>query len=88
MRRSSTSLTGGNDRRRSSLSVSPVRGKVSPPKENTWTAPEHAIADEDDDVEVNLKDGYISGTGSEADEDETADEIIMKEVERRGAKEG
>lgn len=53
------------------------------------SAHEHAIVDEDDEeLEVNLKDGYISGTGSDAEEDESADEIIMKEVERRGAKEG
>jgi lactate dehydrogenase-like 2-hydroxyacid dehydrogenase len=52
--------------------------------------PEHAIVDEDDEdeVEVKLKDGYISGTASDVDEEETADEIIMKELDRRGAKEG
>lgn len=52
--------------------------------------PEHAIVDEDDEdeVEVKLKDGYISGAASDVDEEETADEIIMKELDRRGAKEG
>lgn len=54
--------------------------------------PEHAIMDEEDEdeVEVKLKDGYISGSGtaSDVDEEETADEIIMKELDRRGAKEG
>jgi hypothetical protein len=75
-------LTSGSGRRRSSASGSPVDVK-------TWTSPEHAIVDEDDeDVEVHLKGGYKSGTGSDAEEDETADEVIMKEVEKRGAKEG
>jgi hypothetical protein len=91
MRRSSTTLTGGSGRRRSSVTaISPTREKagVSPEK---WTpsSHEHAIVDEDDEkLEVDLKDGYKSGTGSDAEEDETADEIIMKEVEKRGAKEG
>ena len=94
MRRSSTTLTGGSGRRRSSVTaISPTREKagISPTREKAWvpSAHEHAIVDEDDEeLEVNLKDGYISGTGSDAEEDETADEIIMKEVERRGAKEG
>jgi hypothetical protein len=92
VRRSSTSLSsGGPTRRRSSAPVSPI----SPTKEKTrptYVAPapavECAIDEDDDDVEVKLKGGYISGTGSDAEEEETADEIIMKEVERRGAKEG
>jgi hypothetical protein len=95
VRRSSTSISGGSHtRRRSSAPASPI----SPTKEKRPTvyAPptaiagsEHAIVDEDDDdVEVKLKGGYISGSGSDAEEEETADEIIMKEVERRRAKEG
>lgn len=97
VRRSSTSLHS-NPTRRSSVPVSPTspirektqdeaasRGRRAPP------APEHAIVDEDEEdeeVEVKLKDGYISGTGSDVEEEETADEIIMKELDRRGAKEG
>jgi hypothetical protein len=66
---------------------------VSPSNQKTqaWTptGPEHAIVDEDDeDLEVQLKGGYKSGTGSDAEEDETADEIILRELEKRGAKEG
>lgn len=88
MRRSSTSL----HRRRSSAPapvspVSPIREKAQASR-NPY---ESAIADEDEDddeTEVKLKDGYISGSGSDAEEEETADQIIMKELERRGSKEG
>lgn len=84
IRRSSTSLTGGSGRRRSSVSPSNQKTQAW-----TSTGPEHAIVDEDDeDVEVHLKGGYKSGTGSDAEEDETADEIILRELEKRGAKEG
>lgn len=85
MRRSSTSLHRQH-RRRSSAPVSPVS-----PIRTTWGVQESAIVDEDDEdeeVEVKLKGGYISGSGSDAEEEETADEIIMKELERRGSKEG
>ena len=52
------------------------------------------IDDDDDDDEhgargqVKLMSGYRSGTGSDEDDEESADEIVAREVERRGAKEG
>lgn len=58
-------------------------------------AMEQAIADDDDDDEdgedrdVRLKPGYRSGSGSdEEDDDVTADDLIAREVEKRGGKEG
>jgi hypothetical protein len=57
-----------------------------------WTF-EHALADEsdeeDEDVHVSLKEGYRSGSASdEEDEEECADVIVARELDRRGAKEG
>lgn len=59
-----------------------------------WTF-EHALADEsddddhDDDVHVSLKEGYRSGSASDdEDEEECADVIVARELDRRGAKEG
>ncbi|RSH88603.1 hypothetical protein EHS25_002830 [Saitozyma podzolica] len=57
-----------------------------------WTF-EHALADEsdeeDEDVHVSLKEGYRSGSASDdEDEEECADVIVARELDRRGAKEG
>lgn len=41
----------------------------------------------DEDEEVLYKSGYTSGTVSD-DEDEDADEVVMREIEKRAAKEG
>ena len=53
---------------------------------------ENAIAEDDDDEDerkVSLKEGYRSERGSDDEsEEESADLLIAKEVERRGAKEG
>lgn len=42
---------------------------------------------EEEDEEVQLKSGYTSGTVSD-DEEEDADEVVLREIEKRGAKEG
>lgn len=99
VRRSSTSLHSGGTRRSSApvSPTSPIREKTldeaSSRTRRAPPAPEHAIVDEEDEdeeveVQVKLKGGYISGSGSDAEEEETADEIIMKELDRRGSKEG
>ncbi len=54
---------------------------------------DHAIADEDESTdeesEVRLKEVYRSQRGSDDEsEEESADVMVAKEVERRGAKEG
>lgn len=53
---------------------------------------DHAIADEDEEeeVQVELKEGYRQGTLSSDDEEEEecADVLVAREVEKRGTKEG
>lgn len=57
-------------------------------------AMEQAIADDDDededeDKDVRLKPGYLSGSASDEDDDDvSADDLIAREVEKRGGKEG
>jgi hypothetical protein len=46
-----------------------------------------AVVDGEEEEGVHLKSGYTSGTVSD-DEEEDADEVVMREIAKRGAKEG
>jgi len=69
-------------------SISPIRIRIR--KEGQGEFDEALASDDEDDVvPVELKEGYRSSGGSDDEgEEECADVLVAKEVEKRGAKEG
>jgi hypothetical protein len=77
--------TGAGRRRSNGQSVSPVRVKLT-----RGDFDEAIISDDEDEgLGVELKEGYRSSGGSDDEgEEECADVLVAREVEKRGSKEG